>query len=317
MNKSSSDMKKILLLAGVALALAACEDKEKAYDATGTFEATEVTVSAETSGKLKTFMVTEGLKVNANQEVGMVDTYQLSQKQDELDAANLQLEANAAATSSRQLDLQKQLASISQQIANARNEQARFAELVKDGAAPRKQLDDINYQIKVLQTQLDATRDQISANNASLAQQSRAIAAQRLGVDAQKRQLTDQIKNAHVVSPITGTVLEKYVEAGEFVTTGKPLFKVADVERMFIRAYVTSSQLKKLKLGQRVTVMADYGDNQKKNYAGVVTWISSRSEFTPKTILTDDERADLVYAVKVRFENDGYVKIGMYGEVKF
>lgn len=310
-------MKKILLLAGVALALAACEDKEKEYDATGTFEATEVTVSAETSGKLKTFMVTEGLKVNANEEVGMVDTYQLSQKQDELDAANLQLEANAAATSSRQLDLQKQLASISQQIANARNEQARFAELVKDGAAPRKQLDDINYQIKVLQTQLDATRDQISANNASLAQQSRAIAAQRLGVDAQKRQLTDQIKNAHVVSPITGTVLEKYVEAGEFVTTGKPLFKVADVERMFIRAYVTSSQLKELKLGQRVTVMADYGDNQKKNYAGVVTWISSRSEFTPKTILTDDERADLVYAVKVRFENDGYVKIGMYGEVKF
>lgn len=310
-------MKKILLLAGVALALAACEDKEKAYDATGTFEATEVTVSAETSGKLKTFMVTEGLKVNANEEVGMVDTYQLSQKQDELDAANLQLEANAAATSSRQLDLQKQLASISQQIANARNEQARFAELVKDGAAPRKQLDDINYQIKVLKTQLDATRDQISANNASLAQQSRAIAAQRLGVDAQKRQLTDQIKNAHVVSPITGTVLEKYVEAGEFVTTGKPLFKVADVERMFIRAYVTSSQLKELKLGQRVTVMADYGDNQKKNYAGVVTWISSRSEFTPKTILTDDERADLVYAVKVRFENDGYVKIGMYGEVKF
>ncbi len=310
-------MKKILLLAGVALALAACEDKEKEYDATGTFEATEVTVSAETSGKLKTFMVTEGLKVNANEEVGMVDTYQLSQKQDELDAANMQLEANAAATSSRQLDLQKQLASISQQIANARNEQARFAELVKDGAAPRKQLDDINYQIKVLQTQLDATRDQISANNASLAQQSRAIAAQRLGVDAQKRQLTDQIKNAHVVSPITGTVLEKYVEAGEFVTTGKPLFKVADVERMFIRAYVTSSQLKELKLGQRVTVMADYGDNQKKNYAGVVTWISSRSEFTPKTILTDDERADLVYAVKVRFENDGYVKIGMYGEVKF
>lgn len=202
-------MKKILLLAGVALALAACEDKEKEYDATGTFEATEVTVSAETSGKLKTFMVTEGLKVNANEEVGMVDTYQLSQKQDELDAANLQLEANAAATSSRQLDLQKQLASISQQIANARNEQARFAELVKDGAAPRKQLDDINYQIKVLKTQLDATRDQISANNASLAQQSRAIAAQRLGVDAQKRQLTDQIKNAHVVSPITGTVLEK------------------------------------------------------------------------------------------------------------
>ncbi len=310
-------MKKILLLAGVALALAACEDKEKEYDATGTFEATEVTVSAETSGKLKTFMVTEGLKVNANEEVGMVDTYQLSQKQDELDAANLQLEANAAATSSRQLDLQKQLASISQQIANARNEQARFAELVKDGAAPRKQLDDINYQIKVLKTQLDATRDQISAYNASLAQQSRAIAAQRLGVDAQKRQLTDQIKNAHVVSPITGTVLEKYVEAGEFVTTGKPLFKVADVERMFIRAYVTSSQLKELKLGQRVTVMADYGDNQKKNYAGVVTWISSRSEFTPKTILTDDERADLVYAVKVRFENDGYVKIGMYGEVKF
>ena len=127
----------------------------------------------------------------------------------------------------------------------------------------------------------------------------------------------DQLQKCHVTTPIKGTVLEKYVEKGEFVATGKPLFKMADTEKMFIRAYVTSAQLKDIKVGQQAKVFADYGDGQKKEYEGTVSWISSKSEFTPKTILTDDERADLVYALKVAIKNDGYVKIGMYGEVKF
>ena len=310
-------MKQIFLLASIAFIMLSCGNNEKEYDAMGTFEATEVTVSAKASGELKMFSVTEGESVKGNQTVGFIDSYQLRQKQDELTAAGLQLDANIAATDSRQLDLQKQLASISQQIANAQYEQKRFAELVKDGAVPRKQLDDINNQIKVLQRQFEATKEQIRSNNLSLNEQARAIKAQRQGVEAQKRQLDDQINNTKILAPIAGTVLEKYVEQGEFVTVGKPLFKVANIHQMYIRAYITSVQLKNIKIGQKVKVMADYGNNQKKQYNGTIIWISNRSEFTPKTILTDDERADLVYAVKIQFRNDGYVKIGMYGEVKF
>lgn len=324
-------MKKTLLIISIVTTVTSCGDKAKEYDATGTFEATEVTISAQASGELKMLHITEGQKVSQGMLLGTIDDYQLVQKREELntswsqlDATKRQMKANQEANDSRQLDLQKQLASISQQIANSKREWQRFAELVNDGAAPRKQLDDITYQIKVLQRQLDATRDQINSNNASLIGQSRGISAQmdgieaqKSGLDAQRRSIDDQIANTRITAPITGTILEKYVEQGEFATMGKPLFKIANTEHMFIRAYVTSAQLKNIKVGKKVKVIADYGDNEKKIYTGTITWISNRSEFTPKTILTDDERADLVYAIKVRFKNDGYVKIGMYGEVKF
>ena len=232
--------------------------------------------------------------------------------------------ATRSSNDSRQLDLEKQLASIRQQIANAQRERQRFSELYKDGAVARKQVDDIAYQISVLEKQLTATEDQIRSNNAAFADQNRGISAQIEGVsqqadgiEAQIAQIDDQIAKADIVSPIMGTILEKYVESGELVTVGKPLLKLADTQNMFIRAYVTSAQLQQIKVGQKVKVFADYGDNQKHTYDGTVTWISNRSEFTPKTILTDDERADLVYAVKVALKNDGFVKIGMYGEVKF
>lgn len=310
-------MKKIFLLASITFLLASCSDHKKDYDATGTFEATEVTVAAKSSGELKSFNLSEGQSVEENQVVGKIDDFQLQQKQEELTATEQQLDENASATSSRQLNIQEQLASLSEQISNEEKEQKRYAELVKDGAVPRKQLDDINNHIKVLQRQYDATRNQINSNNTSLKKQALAINAQKQGIKAQKRQIEDQINNTQISSPISGVVLEKYVEKGEFVSTSKPLFKVADTKTMFIRAYVTSKQLKNIKLGQKATVMADYGNGQKKLYNGIITWISSRSEFTPKTILTDDERADLVYAVKIQFQNDDYVKIGMYGEVKF
>ena len=324
-------MKKILIMASVALMITACGKKEKAFDATGTFEATEVTVSAKATGELKSFDVTEGLTLESGSLVGHIDTYQLVLKKQQLEtqrgqlaASKRQMASNRSATNSQQLDLNKQLSSIQQQIANAQRERQRYAELVKDGAVPRKQLDDIDNQIKVLNRQLEATRDQIRSNNAALAEQGKGIAAQMdgidsqvAGIDAQQRQLDDQIANADIVAPIQGTVLEKYVEQGEYVTTGKPLFKMANVDQMFIRAYVTSAQLQQIKVGQPCKVFADYGNGQKKEYAGTITWISSRSEFTPKTILTDDERADLVYAVKIAFQNDSFVKIGMYGEVKF
>ena len=301
----------------ISFVLAACGNKEKEYDATGTFEATEVTVSAKATGELKSFDISEGQTVEQGAVVGSIDAYQLQQTSEQLEAQKRQLGATRSATDSRRLDLEKQLSSINQQIANAQRERQRFTELVADGAVPKKQLDDINYQIKVLERQREATRDQIRSNNASLAEQSKGIGAQIDGLNAQQRQIADQIANAQVKAPIAGTVLEKYVERGEFVAIGKPLFKMADVQNMYLRAYVTSSQLKDLKIGQKVKVFADYGDKQKKTYEGTIAWISSRSEFTPKTILTDDERADLVYAVKVAIKNDGFVKIGMYGEVEF
>ena len=311
------DMKKIYLLTALVFVITSCSNNQKGYDATGTFEATEVTVAAKSAGELKRFTLNEGENLNANQVVGNIDAYELQQKQDELTAVLQQLDATALSTSSRQLNLKEQLASLSQQITHEQQEQKRFTELVKDGAVPRKQLDDINNQIQVLQKQYEATRNQIQSNNSSLEKQISAIQAQKQGVMAQKRQLEEKISNTQVFSPLQGTVLEKYVEQGEFVSIGKPLFKVADTNKMFIRAYITSEQLKSVKVGQKATVFADYGDGQKKQYNGVVTWISSRSEFTPKTILTDDERADLVYAIKIQFTNDGYAKIGMYGEVKF
>ena len=310
-------MKKRLIVACAVLMLCACGNKEKEYDATGTFEATEVTVSAKATGELKTFNISEGQAVEQGVVVGSIDAYQLQQTSEQLEAQKRQLGATRSATDSRRLDLEKQLSSISQQIANAQRERQRFAELVADGAVPKEQLDDINYQIKVLERQREATRDQIRSNNASLAEQSKGIGAQIDGLNAQQRQIADQIANAQVKAPIAGTVLEKYVEQGEFVAIGKPLFKMADVQNMYLRAYVTSSQLKDLKIGQKVKVFADYGDKEKKTYEGTVAWISSRSEFTPKTILTDDERADLVYAVKISIKNDGFAKIGMYGEVRF
>ena len=304
-------------LLAVLLFLAACGNKEKAYDATGIFEATEVTVSAKSSGELKAFDVSEGQSIEYGAVVGRIDAYQLQMTVEQLESQKRQLAASRNATNSRQLDLEKQLSSISQQIANAQRERQRFTELVNDGAVPRKQLDDINYQIKVLERQREATREQIRSNNASLEEQSKGIAAQMEGIDAQRKQMADQIANTEIKAPMAGTVLEKYVERGEFVATGKPLFKIADTQNMFLRAYVTSAQLQNIKVGQKVKVFADYGDGQKKEYDGSIAWVSSRSEFTPKTILTDDERADLVYAVKVAFKNDGYAKIGMYGEVKF
>ena len=295
-------MKKITILASVALMLAACGGNEKEYDATGTFEATETTVFAEQSGALLTFSVNEGDNIEANKEVGLIDTTQVWLKIQ-------QLGATKEVYQSQKPDTEAQIAATRQQLAKAQQEEQRFHELVADGAAPSKMLDDASSQVKVLQKQLAAQQSALSTSTRSLDKQMAAT-------DVQVSQLRDQLRKCHIVTPTKGTVLEKYVERGEFVVIGKPLFKMADTEAMYLRAYVTSAQLQNIKIGQQVKVFADYGDGQRKEYDGTISWISSRSEFTPKTILTDDERADLVYAVKVAIRSDGFVKIGMYGEVK-
>lgn len=296
-------MKRIMAVAGLALMLNACGNKEKEYDATGVFEATETVVCAEQNGSLMVFDVEEGDRLEQGREVALIDTVQLWLKMQ-------QAEATKKVYRSQKPDMEKQLAAISEQLAKARQEQQRYRELVADGAAPRKMLDDADSQVEVLQRQMEALRSSLSVSTDALDRQMEAA-------DVQREQLLDQLEKCHVRTPASGTVIEKYVERGEFVATGKPLFKMADTAHMYLRAYVTSAQLQHIRIGQKAKVFADYGEEQKREYAGTVTWISSRSEFTPKTILTDDERADLVYALKVAVKNDGYIKMGMYGEVKF
>ena len=296
-------MKQTIVIAGAALILAACAKSEKEYDATGTFEATETTVSAEQSGMLLAFNVSEGDVIEQGTEVGLVDTTQIWLKIRQAGAAK-------EVYQSQKPDMEKQIAATRQQLLKARTEQQRYKELVADGAAPSKMLDDATNQVEVLQRQLDAQKS-------ALATSTNALNKQMAATDVQVSQLIDQLKKCHIKAHVSGTVLEKYAECGEFVTAGRPLCKLADVGKMYLRAYVTSAQLQQIRLGQKVKVFADYGDKQRKEYEGTVSWISNRSEFTPKTILTDDERADLVYAVKVSVASDGYIKIGMYGEVKF
>ena len=286
----------------VVFVLIACRNSENKYDATGTFEATETTVYAEQNGRLLRFNVTEGAELVAGNEVGVIDTVPIALRIRQLGAAK-------EVYASQKPDMRKQVAATKQQLEKARLEQRRYTELVHDGAAPRKTLDDAVSSVNVLERQLEAQISTLQTTDKSLDRQMHAT-------DTQVSELADQLRKCRISSPITGCVLEKYVENGEFVTIGKPLFKVADTRQMFLRAYVTSDQLRNVKIGQHVNVMSDYGKGQTKAYDGIVTWISSQSEFTPKTILTNDERADLVYAVKISVRNDGYLKIGMYGEVK-
>lgn len=295
-------MRKIFLFA-VVVVMAACSSDNKGYDATGTFEATEVTVSAEQTGRLMKLSVTEGDVLEQNSQVGFIDTVQLALKA-------RQLRANRAGIVNQRPDVHKQIAAIRQQINKAEQEVNRFKQLVNENAANRKQLEDAQSQLAVL-------RHQLGAQMSSLDNSARSIDSQAGAAEVQRLQVLDQLKKCYITVPIAGTVLEKYAEEGEFAVTGKPLFKVADINNMFLRAYITSMQLSRVKIGQKVKVFTDYGNDVGHEYDGVVTWISSRSEFTPKSVLTNDERADQVYAVKIRVKNDGYIKIGMYGEVKF
>lgn len=296
---------KITNVIGIALAIAltGCRNSTKDFDATGTFEATEVIVSAEAAGKLIHFRADEGIKLTCSEEAGLIDTVQLHLQK-------LQLLANRKSVDTQRPDIGKQIAATRQQIAKAEQEKARVERLLQSNAANRKQLDDWNAEIALLNKQLEAQLSTLQNSTASLNEQSASVAIQ-------VAQVEDKLQKSRIVSPISGTVLAKYAEAGELASVGKPLFKIADVENMYLRAYITSKQLAEIKLGQQVTLYADFGDGERKPFEGTITWISDKAEFTPKTILTDDERANQVYAVKISFRNDGTAKIGMYGEVKF
>ena len=293
----------LLGLCSLLALFSACGNGAPKYDATGTFETTEVLVSAEASGRLLYFDIEEGMLLKAGEEVGVVDTVQLYLKK-------LQLEASIKSVEEQRPDILKQVAATKEQISAAQRERNRVANLLKVGAANQKQLDDAEDQLEVL-------RKQLVAQNSTLSNSHQSLTWQSSSVGIQVAQVEDQLKKCHITSPITGTVLAKYAEAGELTAMGTPLFKVADTEQMYLRAYITSEQLSQVKLGQKVTVFSDYGTDEHKQYPGVVTWISDTSEFTPKTILTKNERANLVYAVKIAVHNDGLLKIGMFGGVEF
>lgn len=285
----------------ITLLMVSCGEKSE-FDAQGTFEATEVTVSSEANGRIISFNIEEGNMVDANTIIGTIDSVQLYLQRK-------QLEAQQSALLASRPDIKKQVSSLKEEIAKQKVELKRIGNMLRDGAATQKQYDDIEAHIRILEGKLDATLSTLTKNASTIDDNSAALEAQISALD-------DRIEKCKIVSPINGTVLVKYAEAGELATVGKPLMKVADLENIYLRAYFTSNQLADIKLGDNVTVIADFGEDNRYEYDGKITWISAESEFTPKTIQTKESRSNLVYAVKIAVKNDGRIKIGLSGEVK-
>lgn len=292
-----------LTVAFITLILFGCGNGNGKYDATGTFESEEVIVSSEAMGKLVRFDVDEGAQLKQNQIVGVIDTLQLYLKKK-------QLEASVKAVLSKQPDVATQLAALQEQIKTAEIEKKRVENLVKSNAATTKQLDDVNAQLEVLNKQYIATKSSLTITK-------QGLQSETFPLQIQIEQINDQLSKSRIINPVDGVVLTRYTKQNEVTATGKALYKIADLSEMTLRAYVNGDQLGEIKLGQKVKVFVDKGESEQKEMSGEIYWVSSKAEFTPKTIQTKDERANLVYAIKVRVKNDGYLKTGMYGEVKF
>jgi len=308
----------IIMIFGLFQALIiSCTDKDNAYDASGSFEAVETIISAEATGTIEAFNIEEGQILKAGEIVGFIDSTQLTLKKK-------QLEAQIKAMGSRLPDIiiqtgyyKQQLAALQVRFDNLKREQIRIQNLVKAEAATLKQLDDINAQVDESEKQLMVIKKQDAAQVSALNTQSSGLRSDVLPLLAQIEQLNDQISKCRIINGPAGTVLTKYAEANEMAATGKPLYKVADLSTLILRAYITGDQLAKVKINQKADVMIDTGNDSVKHFNGTVEWISDKAEFTPKTIQTRDERANLVYAVKIRVLNDGALKLGMYADVKF
>jgi HlyD family secretion protein len=308
-------MKTILITTVVLMGLMACETEPQS-DAYGNFEAVETIVSAEATGALQQLSVEEGQTLKAGQTVGQIDPLQLQLRK-------AQLLASRRAVSSRSPNIPAQLSPFEQQIAvqeqqlkTLQREKTRTQKLIAAGAAPTKQLDDIVAQIDVMERQIALIRQQRAAQQSALTTQRSGTLSEEAPLEEQIRQIDDQIRKATIVNPSAGTVTVKFAETGEVASYGKPLYKVADLDQITLRAYISGDQLVRVKTGQTVKVLVDAPNDQFKEYAGTVTWISSKAEFTPKVIQTKDERVNLVYALKVKVKNDGGLKIGMPGELR-
>jgi HlyD family secretion protein len=296
-------MKRTTLAIILALSLISCKKNVNEYDASGTFEAEETIISAEATGIIRQLNIDEGMELVPGQMIGYIDTTQLQLKREQL-----KQQINAVLSKSPNKVLQ--MASLQEQLKQAIHEKERVDNLVKEGAATLKQLDDAQAQVSVLQSQLSALKSSLNITTTS-------IGAETSPLKIQIDQLNDQINKSRIINPVKGTILTQYTRVNEMAVIGKPLYKIADLSSIILRAYITGDQLLSVKLDQQVKVIVDDSKGAHKEYNGIIDWISSKSEFTPKTIQTKDERANLVYAIKVRVVNDGYLKIGMYGEVKF
>ena len=296
-------IKTIAFVTGIATLFAACNNNKTSFDASGSFEAEERIISSEATGTIKQFELEEGQMLQSGQTVGYIDSTQLYLKKK-------QLLAQTKATASRKPNVSAQLAALQSQLATAQKEKVRITNLVNGDAAPQKQLDDINAQIDVLKKQIEAQKSSLDISTES-------INSDVLPLQVQVEQLNDQLAKCKIINPANGTVLTKYAEANEMTATGKPLYKIADLSNIILRAYITGDQLPQIKLNQQVKVLTDDGKGGYKETEGTISWINDKAEFTPKTIQTKNERANMVYAIKVKVKNDGTYKIGMYGEIKF
>ena len=302
-NKSMVKKAKWTLLIVIYSLFVGCSGSKNDFEASGTFEAEGTIISAEATGVIRQFDVEEGQELTAGQIIGYIDSTQLYLKK-------RQLESQIRALQGRKPNIAVQLSALQAQLQTAQTERTRLEKLVAGDAATQKQLDDVNAQIEVL-------KKQINAQQSSLKISSDGISDDVATLQVQIEQLEDQLVKHRLTAPQNGTVLAKIAKVNELTTVGKPLYKIADLQNITFRAFVTSAQLTQLKIGQNVRVFADFGEKKRREYKGTISWISDKSEFTPKTIQTQDERANLVYAVKITVKNDGYLKIGMYGEVNF
>ena len=308
------------LLFGIAaitsLLIIGCNRSENEFDASGTFEADETIVSSEMPGKILSFSVEEGMQIPKDSIVGSVDATNIDLQQQQVEASIHALNEKTANADPQVELLQSQLAVQQSQLDNLLHERARIESLLKADAATPKQLDDMNSQIDVVKKSMAVTQQQINVKKNDIATQNRSILSEAEPLRKRVAQLEDQQQRANIVNPVSGTVITKYAEAGEVTSSGKALYKIANLSELNLRAYVTGVQLPIIKLGQQVKVMIDQGKKKYKEYSGTIIWISDKAEFTPKTIQTKEERANLVYAIKVKVKNDGFLKIGMYGEVR-
>ncbi len=321
---------RIITLGLVLLLIQSCNKNDKIFDATGTFEATETIISAETNGKIISFPAEEGSDVLKDAVVAQIETEDIQLQIDQIEATMnaLNMKKNDATPQIEILNEQKKaiesnLNTIKTQMSVIAKEKTRLTSLLDDGAATPKQLDDINGQLEIIQSNLTSASSQLNVIDAQIKAAKKNVDLQNRSITSEKDPLAkkvlimeSQLKKATITSPINGTILSKYAEEGEFITMGRPIFKIADMSELILRAYISGPQLGKIKIGQQVNVLVDEMDGYKK-YIGTISWISNKAEFTPKSIQTKDERANLVYAIKIIVPNDGFLKLGMYGEVEF
>ncbi len=305
MTKIETTMKMnfITIMAFTVFCFASCSNNQNDFDASGTFETEETIISAEVPGVIIQFTIEEGQILQAGQKVGFIDSVQLF-------FAKKQLQSQIRSMLVQRPDIPAQIASLQTQLISAEREQQRISNLVKADAATRKQLDDATSQVEMLKKQLEAQESSLDISSKTVSQQAVSLQAQLDGI-------ADQLSKCQLMNPVNGTVLTKYVEQSEMASIGKPLYKIADLSSLMLRAYITGDQLSQIKLNQKVKAMIDDGKGKYKEYEGIIMWINDKGEFTPKTIKTKEERADMVYAIKILVKNDGRLKIGMYGEVKF